>query len=131
MLQLVKKEVKVMNLQDFKGFKIKKAIHALQKRFELAESDDESLADSRRFALKGGGLHLLAGAGACEAAAFVSLPFFASLLPGSLLPVMSQGLLIFSMIFSAVILGRRYDLLQASKPVLADLDGVRPLFWLK
>lgn len=44
---------------------------------------------------------------------------------------MSQGLLIFSMIFSAVILGRRYDLLQASKPVLADLDGVRPLFWLK
>lgn len=87
----------------------------LQFRLALAaagESDDESRSDSFKFALNGGGLHLLAGAGACEAIAFVLLPWFASLLPGSLLPVMSQGLLIFSMIFSWVILGRRYDLLQ-------------------
>eukprot|EP00434_Breviolum_minutum_P009896 symbB.v1.2.008720.t1/scaffold545.1/size189104/5 len=89
----------------------------LQFRIELAaagESDDESRSDSFKFALKNGlGLHLLAVAGSCEAIAFVLLPYFASLLPGSLLPVMSQGLLIFSMFFSWVILGRRYDLLQA------------------
>eukprot|EP00435_Cladocopium_sp_Y103_P025857 s1447_g6.t1 len=90
-------------------------IFGLQFRYELktaGEQDDESQADSFKFALNGRGLRLLAGAGACEAAAFVGLPLCASLLPGSLLPVMSQGLLIFSMIFSWAILGKRYDLLQ-------------------
>lgn len=90
-------------------------IFGLQFRYELktaGEQDDESQADSLKFALNGGGLRLLAVAGACEAAAFVALPSFASVLPGSLLPVMSQGLLIFSMIFSWAILGKGYDLLQ-------------------
>mmetsp|Transcript_21892 Transcript_21892/g.45574 ORF Transcript_21892/g.45574 Transcript_21892/m.45574 type:complete len:447 (+) Transcript_21892:55-1395(+) len=90
-------------------------VFGLQFRYELktaGEQDDESQADSLKFALNGRGLRLLAGAGACEAAAFVGLPLCASQLPGSLLPVMSQGLLIFSMLFSWWILGKRYDLLQ-------------------
>lgn len=76
------------------------------------EGGRKSRKESARFALRGPGLRLLAGSGACEAAAFVLLPLFASMLPGSLLPVMSQGLLIFSMAFSAVLLGRRYDVVQ-------------------
>jgi len=104
----------------------------LQFRIELAaagESDDESRSDSFKFALKNGlGLHLLAVAGSCEAIAFVLLPYFASLLPGSLLPVMSQGLLIFSMFFSWVILGRRYDLLQVLGVVVVAA-GVGTCTW--
>ncbi|CAE8677196.1 unnamed protein product, partial [Polarella glacialis] len=68
-----------------------------------------AMTASARFASSGPGLRLLGGSGLCEAASFVMLPFFASRLPGSLMPVMSQGLLIFSMIFSALLLGRRYN----------------------
>ncbi|CAJ1441955.1 unnamed protein product [Effrenium voratum] len=92
-------------------------VFGLQFKLALAASAASKTGACRRaaslkFASKGPGLRLLAGSGACEAAAFVLLPVFASLLPGSLMPVMSQGLLIFSMGFSAVLLQRRYDLLQ-------------------
>eukprot|EP00439_Symbiodinium_sp_Y106_P035209 s1045_g4.t1 len=83
---------------------------------KAGNSGRKNRKESARFALRGPGLRLLAGSGACEAAAFVLLPLFASMLPGSLLPVMSQGLLIFSMAFSAMLLGRRYDLVQVQHP---------------
>lgn len=107
------------------------SVFYLQFRLSLAAagaSDDESRADSFRFALNGRGLRLLAGAGTCEAVAFVLLPLFASMLPGSLLPVMSQGLLIFSMIFSFLFLGRRYDLLQVMGVVVVA-TGVGICTW--
>jgi len=68
--------------------------------------------DGVRFVSRGVGLWCLFGAGLCEAVAFVLLPVFAARLPGSLLPVMSQGLLLFSMLFSTVLFGRRYDAIQ-------------------
>jgi len=40
------------------------------------------------------------------------MPFFAARLPGSLTPVMAQGLLVFSMIFSSLLLGQRYNWAQ-------------------
>lgn len=66
------------------------------------------VAASLQFASRGFGLRCLAVAGLCEAMAFVMMPLFASRLPGSLLPVMSQGLLLFSMLFGIPLLGKRY-----------------------
>lgn len=71
------------------------------------------VAASARYVSNGQGLWYLAGAGSCEGLAFVLMPLFISRLPGSLIPVMSQGLLLFSMLFSTVLLGRRYNFLQA------------------
>jgi len=73
--------------------------------------DGPAIGASIRFARDVGspGSWYLALAGCSEAMSFVLMPYFASRLPGSLLPVMAQGLLLFSMLFSALLLGTRYD----------------------
>lgn len=77
------------------------------------------VADSLRFALLGShgrrlgrGRLCIALAGLCEAVAFLTMPVFAARLPGTLIPVMAQGLLLFSVLFSTLLLGRRFDALQ-------------------
>lgn len=70
------------------------------------------LSSSLRFASAGTGFRCLAAAGICEAIAAVTMPLFASRLPGTLMPVMSQGILLFSMLFGIPLLGNRYSLQQ-------------------
>ncbi|CAK0827303.1 unnamed protein product, partial [Prorocentrum cordatum] len=80
--------------------------------FPGLRSGTKGVAASFRFARRGAGLLCLAGAGASEAASFVLVPLFAARLPGSLIPVTAQSLLGFSMLFSALLLQRRFGALQ-------------------
>lgn len=67
------------------------------------------VAASVRFVSSGLGFRCLATAGMSEAVAFVMVPLFASRLPGTLMPVMAQGILLFSMCFGVPLLGNRYS----------------------
>mmetsp|Transcript_96410 Transcript_96410/g.267854 ORF Transcript_96410/g.267854 Transcript_96410/m.267854 type:complete len:438 (-) Transcript_96410:136-1449(-) len=64
------------------------------------------------FVCRGGGKWLLLGSGLAQAVAFTVMPLFARRLPGSTVTVIGQSMLPFSMLLSAVCLGRRYDRLQ-------------------
>jgi len=80
-------------------------------RNRAVSTDGSAIDTSICFArdVRSPGSWYLALAGCSEAVSFVLMPFFASRLPGSLLPVMAQGLLLYSMLFSSLLLGRTYD----------------------
>jgi len=73
------------------------------------------------FALRGRSGLLLALSGVMQATVFTVMPLFASRLPGSMLPVMSQTSIPFSLILSGLLLGRRYDVLQEVGVILVLL----------
>lgn len=72
----------------------------------------EITSESWDFAVKGRGRWLLLCAGLAECIAFTSMPLFARNLPGSMLAILSQSMIPFSMIFSMIAFNRRYDGLQ-------------------
>lgn len=78
----------------------------------IQESNGNITQEAWDFVLRGTGRKLLIGAGLAEATTFVAMPLFASRLPGSMMPVLSQTMIPFSMLLSAVTIGKRYDRLQ-------------------
>jgi drug/metabolite transporter (DMT)-like permease len=68
--------------------------------------------DNQDFVVRGEGRWLLAAAGLAECTAFTAMPLFARQLPGSMLAVLSQSMLPFSMLFSIAVFRRTYDALQ-------------------
>lgn len=68
--------------------------------------------EERDFVFRGSGRNLLICAGMAEALTFSTVPIFASKLPGSMGVVLAQSQIAYSMLVSAVVLGKRYDLTQ-------------------
>lgn len=64
------------------------------------------------FTFNGNGKWLMAGAGLAECTAFTLMPLFARNLPGSMLAVLSQSMIPFSMMFSIIAFQRSYSNLQ-------------------
>eukprot|EP00930_Biecheleria_cincta_P034896 TRINITY_DN24050_c0_g1_i2.p1 TRINITY_DN24050_c0_g1~~TRINITY_DN24050_c0_g1_i2.p1 ORF type:complete len:435 (+),score=55.90 TRINITY_DN24050_c0_g1_i2:50-1306(+) len=69
-------------------------------------------SESWDFATKGRGRWLLLCAGLAECTAFTLMPLFARNLPGSMLAILSQSMIPFSMLFSIIAFKRSYDSLQ-------------------
>lgn len=65
--------------------------------------------ESWDFAVKGRGKWLLLCAGLAECTAFTLMPLFARNLPGSMLAILSQSMIPFSMLFSIIAFKRSYD----------------------
>lgn len=76
------------------------------------EQQGRITVESWRFVVTGKAGWYLAGAGTAEALTFTMMPFSAARLPGTMLPVMSQMMIPFSMFLGTLALGRRYGALQ-------------------